>query len=478
MSNFFTDELNYHKAKRSLRQVVASFDLSALERAGLEADLEDLDQFIEKLESEVIHIAAFGMVGRGKSSLLNALLGYAAFTTGPTHGVTRTHQRAWWQGIPGVMAGSKASNSPQPETQSQSVSHSHGSGAKMVLIDTPGLDEVNGSERAVLAERVAQQADLILFVVSGDMTRLEYEALAQLREANKPMLLVFNKVDQYPEVDRQAVYDKIRNQRVRQLLSPNEVVMAAASPRIAKATQHPDGSITAELTEGIPDVEALRQRILEVLRQEGRSLLALNTLLFADRVQQNWLDRKLESREQQAQDLIWQAAQAKALAVALNPFTVVDALSGLAIDVALILRLAKLYGLPLTPHKAIQLLQKILLSMLSLGAGEWVAMLGLGSLKSVLGLAAPASGGLSLGAYASVAITQATLAGMSSYAIGTAARTYLAQGSTWGPQGPKAAIAQILAQLDEGSITARIRSDLQKHITPKSPSFGPEGIPT
>lgn len=477
MSNFFSDELNYHKAKHSLRQLVASFDLSALERAGLEADLEDLDQFIEKLESEVIHIAAFGMVGRGKSSLLNALLGYAAFTTGPTHGVTRTHQRAGWQGIPGRMAGSKASNAPQGETQPRRASLC-GAGAQMVLIDTPGLDEVNGSERALLAERVAQQADLILFVVSGDMTRLEYDALAQLREANKPMLLVFNKIDQYPEVDRQAVYDKIRNERVRQLLSPEEVVMAAASPRIAKAIQHPDGSITAELTKGEPDVKALRQRILEVLQQEGRSLLALNTLLFADRVQQNWLDRKLESRDQQAQDLIWQAAQAKALAVALNPFTVVDALSGLAIDVALILRLAQLYGLPLTPHKATQLLQKILLSMLSLGAGEWVAILGLGSLKSLLGLAAPGSGGLSLGAYASVAITQATLAGMSSYAIGTAARTYLAQGSTWGPQGPKAAIAQILAQLDEGSITARIRSDLQKHITPKPPSFGPEGIPT
>ncbi|NJL98860.1 MAG: DUF697 domain-containing protein [Synechococcaceae cyanobacterium SM2_3_2] len=467
MPSPLTDDLNYHKAKQSLRQLVASFDLSALERAGLEADLEDLDQFIHKLESEVIHIAAFGMVGRGKSSLLNALLGYAAFTTGPTHGVTRSQQRAWWHGIPGVSARSLPSESPADiPNGSQMVSLSHWSGARMELIDTPGLDEVNGSERAQLAERVAQQADLILFVVSGDMTRLEYDALAQLREANKPLLLVFNKIDQYPELDRLEVYDKIRNVRVRQLLSPDEVVMAAASPRVAQAIQHPDGTISAQLTVGSPDVEALRHRILAVLRREGRSLIALNTLLFADRVQQDWLDRKLASREQQAQDLIWQAAQAKALAVALNPFTVVDALSGLAIDVTMIMRLAQLYGLPLTPHKASQLLQKIMVSMLSLGAGEWVAVLGLGSLKSFLGLAAPVSGGLSLGAYASVAITQATLAGVSSYAIGTAARTYLAQGSTWGPRGPKAAIAQILDHLDEGSITARIRSDLQKHTQP------------
>lgn len=448
------DELNYFKAKQSLRALVSRFDLTPLERAGLEEDLEDLEQFVHKLENEVVHIAVFGMVGRGKSSLLNALLGYGAFTTGPTHGVTRTSRQAAWPGSH-PLAGSLA----------HTTTTEGALGGKLVLIDTPGLDEVNGEERAQLATRVARQADLILFVVSGDMTRLEFEALAQLREANKPMLLVFNKVDQYPDIDRQQVYDKICHERVRELLSADEVVMAAAAPRIPQATQHPDGTITAHMTTGSPNVEALRQKILEVLQREGRSLLALNTLVFADRVQDDWLARKLESREAAAQDLIWQAARAKALAVALNPFTVIDALSGLAIDVALILRLAKLYGLPLTPHKATQLLQKIMVSMLSLGAGEWVAMMGLGSLKSLLGLAAPLSGGLSLGAYASVALTQATLAGVSSYAIGTAARHYLAQGASWGPQGSKAAIGTILNQLDEGSLTARLRQDLQRPVS-------------
>ncbi len=75
---------------------------------------------------------------------------------------------------------------------------------QLVLIDTPGLDEVAGDERERLARQLANTADLILFVIAGDITRVEFEALAQLREASKPILLVFNKIDQFPTVDRQA----------------------------------------------------------------------------------------------------------------------------------------------------------------------------------------------------------------------------------------------------------------------------------
>ncbi|MEN9238522.1 MAG: GTPase, partial [Thermostichus sp. DG_1_6_bins_120] len=95
--NTLQDDLNYQQAKRSLRQWVAQLDLQPQEAAGLEAELHNLQTLIDKLESEVIHIAAFGLVGRGKSSLLNALLGESVFETGPTHGVTRSQQAAPWK---------------------------------------------------------------------------------------------------------------------------------------------------------------------------------------------------------------------------------------------------------------------------------------------------------------------------------------------------------------------------------------------
>jgi GTPase len=99
-------ELNYKQAQRTLRDIVNNLDLTNRERQGLESDLEGLQQMLDKLEQQVVQIAVFGMVGRGKSSLLNALLGEEVFSTGPIHGVTRTSQSANWQVSREAIAGS------------------------------------------------------------------------------------------------------------------------------------------------------------------------------------------------------------------------------------------------------------------------------------------------------------------------------------------------------------------------------------
>ena len=311
-----------------------------------------------------------------------------------------------------------------------------------------------------MARQVAKQADLLLFIVAGDITQVEYEALSQLRDAGKPMLLVFNKIDQYPEADRLAIYNKIRDERVRELLSPNEIVMAAAYPLVAKALRQPDGNITVKMERGEPQIEDLKLKILEILDQEGKSLVALNSMLYADNVNEQLVRRKIEIREQSANQVIWKAVMAKAMAIALNPVTVVDILSGAVIDVAMILTLSKLYGIQMSQSGAIDLLQKIAISMGGITASELLANLGLSSVKGLLGLATPATGGLSLAPYLSVAVTQAAVGGLSSYGIGQVTKTYLANGASWGEEGPKAVVSHILESLDENSIMSRIKEEL------------------
>ncbi len=446
-------ELHYKQAQTALREIVANLDLSLSETQGLEMEIADLETMLTKLESMVIQIAAFGMVGRGKSSLLNAMVGQEVFETGPLHGVTRDAQTVNWT----------ISEETVGESQSAlRVTFSSSSGQSRVeLIDTPGLDEVDGETRTALAEQIAQQADLILFVISGDMTKLEHEALSQLREARKPILLVFNKVDQYPKADRIAVYEKIRDERVKELVSPDEIVTAAASPLVRTLVRRSDGTKGVQLRKAKPQVEELKLKILEILHREGKALVALNTMLYADEVNDQLVQRKLKLRETAADRLIWKSVMAKALAVALNPVTVLDILSAATIDVFLVLGLSRLYGIPMTEAGAIKLLQKIALSMGGISASELLANLGLGSLKTLLGISAPATGGATLGPYLSVALTQASVAGVSSYGIGQVTKAYLQAGATWGPDGPKAVINKILANLDESSILNRIKSELQ-----------------
>ena len=445
-------QLNYKQAQTALQELIDKLDLTPQERRPLEAEIAQLETMLDNLERQVVQIAAFGMVGRGKSSLLNALLGQKVFETGALHGVTRTAEKAAWK-IDEQLIGDS-------ESRTVMVTLPGAGNSQVELIDTPGLDEVDGETRALLAKDIAQQTDLILFVIAGDMTKVEHEALSQLRNAGKPILLVFNKIDQYPQADRLAIYHKIRDERVKELLSPDEIVMAASSPLVAKAIMRPDGSRFVQRSLGIPQIEEMKLKILEILHKEGKALVALNTMLYADDVNDRLVVRKLEIRELSANKLIWRGVITKSLAVSLNPVTVVDLFSGAVIDVTLILTLSKLYGIEMTKTGAIALLQKIALSMGGISASELLANLGLSSLKSLLGLSTTATGGITLGAYMSVAVTQAAVAGVSTYGIGQVAKVYLANGASWGTESPKAVVSRILESLDEASIMNRIKGEI------------------
>jgi small GTP-binding protein len=454
-------ELSYGEAQAVLQAMLDRLDLTPRETASLHDELQNLTRLMQKLDHAVIQIAVFGLVGRGKSSLLNALVGTPVFETGPIHGVTQTVQTTLW---------SIDEDSIGSDQRIWRVGLKGAGQSRIELLDTPGLDEVNGQDRTQLAQQVAARADLILFVIAGDITRLEYDALMQLRQASKPILLVFNKVDQYPEADRQTIYKALQDERLRDLISPDEIVMASAAPLIAIATTDAAGRHRPVLQRGQPQITDLKLKILDVLQREGLALVALNTLLYADELNETILAQKLQIRERAANEVIWRSVMAKAIAVALNPITVVDVLTGALVDVTMLVTLSRLYGLPMTQAGAVQLLRSIALELGGISASELLVTFGLSSLKGLLGASVPASGGLSIAPYTSVALTQAAVVGVATYSIGLVAKQYLANGATWGPEGPKAVVNSILDTLDEGSIMSRIRAELTAKINPTNVS--------
>lgn len=466
-------ELHYCQARELLQDLVRRLDLSEREKSSLNSLLAELSQTLDRLEKGQVHIAAFGMVGRGKSSLLNALIGKTIFQTGAIHGVTQCMASSPWQPQEGSLGQSiVALGGCQTSLEPEEINSLTGGGVE--LIDTPGIDEVNGEQREALAEAVADRADVILFVVTGDITQVEYNALKRLRQASKPILLVFNKIDQYPQADRQAIYQTIRDNRLRELISPEEIVMVSAAPLEVTAKRGLDGQVTISRSPGPPQVEPLKLKILEVLQREGKSLMAINTLLFADEANGQIVARKMAIRDREADQLIWNAAVMKATAIALNPITVLDVLGGAAVDVYLILSLSHLYGIDMTEAGALALLQKIALAMGGLSLSELLATLGLSSLKLFLGAGAAVTGGATVVPYVSVAATQAAVAGVSSYGIGQVTKTYLANGATWGEEGPKAMAMRILDSLDQESILNRLKGELSARLRATGPKPGLE----
>jgi small GTP-binding protein len=437
------------RAKESLEATLASLKLTPEEEAVLAGELKQLRELGQKLDATTIEIAAFGMVSRGKSSVLNALLGNDVFEVGATHGTTVARAAQRWQ--------HDVADRPGLE------------GARLIVVDTPGIDEVAGEVREALANDVARHADLILFVVAGDMQRREVEALTELRQAQKPIIVVFNQVDRYPDVDRDQIYAKIKDERVKHLVRPDDIVMTAARPDPYKVKiQLPDGTSRVEWERPAPLIDPLKTRILDVLEREGKALVALNTLLIAGDLHAEIVARKVRIRDDSANRLIWNFAMATGAAVALNPIPVADIAGGLAVDVGMIVALSKVYGIPLTSRTATSLVRDMMLALGAMGAAGITTRLVASGIKSSLagltimtgGLAAPLT---ALG-YGAFGLAQAAAAGTTAYVLGQGAKTFLRQGCQWGPRGIKTVIREILAQAKADSVIDRLREDLKKRL--------------
>lgn len=439
-------ETHLNRARASLRQALSWYGYlrksgklsSNPELAGLvKPELEALSATLNKLDSNVIKIAAFGLVSRGKSAVLNALLGEKVLQTGPLNGVTQWPRSVRWQ-----------------------------PGGKVVveLIDTPGLDEIEGEARAQMARDVVFQADLILFVVSGDITKTEYQALLDLRQSQKPLILVFNKIDLYPDTDRTAIYKNLQQlgagyAQAKPLL-PDEIVMVAAEPAPMEVrVEWPDGRVSYEWETPPPQVEELQQTILNILNREGRSLLALNALIQARNAEAAIAQKTIDLREQEAEDIIWQFTKYKALAVGLNPIAFLDIIGGAVTDLLLIRSLSRLYGLPITGYEAGKILQTILFSSGGLLLGELGSSFFLGLGKSTAALTS-GDNPINITSFALSAIAQAGIAGYGAYAVGKAAQVYLEQGCTWGELGASTVIQEILSQVEPNTIVYRLRQEL------------------
>ena len=128
-------------------------------------------QVAAELERGDLVVVVFGTGSSGKTSLIRSLLGETVGSVEPAMGSTRA---------------SHAYRLPMADL-----------GRGVRLVDTPGILESGdqGQRREDLARRKAVQADLLLFVVDGDLRDSELRMVQLLLSLDKRLLLVLNKCD-------------------------------------------------------------------------------------------------------------------------------------------------------------------------------------------------------------------------------------------------------------------------------------------
>ena len=406
----------------ALRRLSGDSRLRPQERATIEMDMREIEDFAQKLENGRLEIAAFGEVGSGKSALLNALAGETVFAVSAEHGST------------------------------DKVAKTGFKNTKLVLVDTPGINEAAGELRGKLAEDTVRYTDLVLFVADGDLNSVEVAAFRQLSDLHKPIVLVVNKADLYGPAQIREISESILR-KVGNRIGAADIVLAAAAPRESEREIHKaDGTIEIVRFQPKPKIEALEARMLEVLDREGKAIIALNASLFASDVSDRLKQLKQHVRGKEVARLIKYFMAGKALVVGANPVPVFDVLAGMASDALMVQRIGAIYGTDFSLKNAQGMVVEILRAWGLMAAAEYGLHLAADLLRTV-------TFGTST---VLTAVPQGLAAAWSTYVVGNAANIYF-RDSGWSGRSPKDIVQEILAgsEKQKTSILGPIRDQLK-----------------
>ena len=414
-------------ARESLSELINDARLPPGVRESLAHDYQAVEAMLDKLEHGHLHLAVFGRVSTGKSSLLNALIGEERFTVSPLHGETRQSSMQRWD-----------------EVEAGGV----------YLIDTPGIDEAGGEEREALAKEVAGRSDLVIFVVDSDITETELESLRTLLGRGRPVIVVLNKSDLFTSDEKDQLLQSLRD-RTEGIVDPEHILAVAAQPRPQVVVElDATGEETTTERPQKPDIEDLRVRLWDILEGEGKTLAALNASLFAADLSDQVGRRILNARKEIGDKLVRTYCIGKGIAVAFNPIPVADLFAAAFIDVGMVVHLSRVYGLPLSKKEAGSLVAVIVAESAALMGTVW-------ALNFVSSALKVGSAGLSTVVTAGA---QSAVAYYSTYVVGKIAAEYLARGKSWGAGGPKKVVQRILNDLDRDTVLRDARREIRARL--------------
>lgn len=298
----------------------------------------------ERLSEDRFQLAVLGQFKRGKSTLLNALLGEALL---PTAVVPATAVRTFIRYGPALGTTVAFQNNGKPRERTfTDLTELNGELTRLVteqgnpenrlgvsqvtvtcdaailergvvLIDTPGVGSTLHHNTEAALESLPH-CDAALFVVSPDppLTEVEVEFLQRVIEKVPRLFFVLNKVDQLSPTDRQAALGFLRQTLKERVGLPNDTPLFCVSSRLAleAGTETSPGlrerSGLADLERHLVDFlthgksEVLRDAInMKAADAVAEALMELQLELASFRLPVQELERRSEALEQTLRDV-------------------------------------------------------------------------------------------------------------------------------------------------------------------------------
>ena len=163
----------------TLTQEIAQIKAAGMDTTPLEVEIAELQ---ERRTAGNAHIAFFGDISTGKSSIIKALLPEAGVEINLRGGSTREIREYTWQTL---------------------------AGDHLLLTDLPGRNEAEGTLDAAARDE-AIRAHIVVYVTDSDLSRSQFQDLQELAAFGKPLLIAINKRDQYTAAEQAQLAQRIR----------------------------------------------------------------------------------------------------------------------------------------------------------------------------------------------------------------------------------------------------------------------------
>jgi len=243
---------------------------------------------------------------------------------------------------------------------------------KLILItETPSFAGTNeaGLAAEVKALNRANTADLVLFLVTGDLTESEFLLIQQLAQRKRTLVLL-NKRDTVLPDEQPILLNALRS-RLQEIVPAEDVLAIAAAPQPIKVRQHqPDGSIKEWLEEQTAQIHPLTERLNQILTQESERLVLTSSFGDARNLKAKAQRTLNQVRQTQAMSILEKYQWVAAASAFASPLPTLDMVATAAINAQMVTELGKIYRQQFSLQQAQKVALEIGSLMLKLGVVE------------------------------------------------------------------------------------------------------------
>ena len=236
--------------------------------------------------------------------------------------------------------------------------------------DALDVQQAVNSEPIQSSPTEIQDADVVLFLTTGDVTDSEFQTIQNLIAQRHRVLLLFNKQDQYLPDDRPVILQRLR-QRVEGLLPTADVLGISAQPAPVKVRQvQADGSTQERLEHPVADIQALQERLGHILTHETQQLVYATVFRQSQALLRTVQTELNRVRRDRTLPVIEQYQWIAAAATFANPVSSLDLLATATINAQLIMDLGAIYQQKFSLEQAKTITGTLASQMVKLGLVE------------------------------------------------------------------------------------------------------------